>query len=434
MTDGDDKLYQDYKYTLNDLKTAHVVGVYLDKKELPECHEHLNELQLLAETYGFEVTEQTPIYLRKYDAGTFLTSGKLEELAESCTADVLIFDDDISPNQQRNIEKVLKRPVIDRTELILEVFAQRAQTKEAQIQIELAKIRYQMPRLKRLWTHLSRQRASSGGGFLKGEGEKQIEIDRRLLRKRIHLLERELAQVRATRGTQRQARLRSDIPTFAIVGYTNAGKSTLLNALTGAGVLEEDKLFATLDTTTRKFTLPNQQDILFIDTVGFIRKLPHGLVAAFKSTLEEACYTDVLLHVLDVSDPQAKEHAEATMEVLKQLGASGKPMITLLNKIDALENPTLVIKYRTMFSHTIAISAKTREGFDQFLDELTEQLKKMRTIVNLRIPQSQYGLVAELRKQGKVISCDYEENDILLEMEIPAKLKEKVVQYEVTLG
>ena len=427
----EDKLYQDVKYTLNDLKTAMVVGVYLDKNDLPSCHEHLNELELLAQTYGFEVIDHMPIYLRKFDAGTFITSGKLEELAEKCTADVVIFDDDISPNQQRNIEKVLKRPVIDRTELILEVFAQRAQTKEAQIQIELAKIRYQMPRLKRLWTHLSRQRASSGGGFLKGEGEKQIEIDRRLLRKRIHLLERELAQVRATRGTQRQARLRSDIPTFAIVGYTNAGKSTLLNALTGAGVLEEDKLFATLDTTTRKFTLPNQQEVLFIDTVGFIRKLPHGLVAAFKSTLEEACFTDVLLHVLDISDPQAEEHAKATMEVLSQLGAKDKPMITILNKIDALENPTLVTKYRVKFPHTVAISAKKREGFDQFLSELTEQLQKMRTTVSLRIPQSHYGLVSELRKQGKVISCDYEENDILLEMEIPAKLKDKVAPYEV---
>ncbi|MCI5052705.1 MAG: GTPase HflX [Simkaniaceae bacterium] len=429
----EDKLYEDTKYTLKDLKRVIVVGVYFEKSALPTCQEHLLELEELANTYGFEVIERIPVHIRKFDAGTFITKGKLEELVERSSergADVVIFDDEITPNQQRNIEKALKRPVIDRTELILEVFAQRAQTKEAMLQIELAKIRYQLPRLKRLWTHLSRQRVS-GKGYLKGEGEKQIEIDRRLLRKRITALEKELSEVRAVRQTQRQARMRSDLPTFAIVGYTNAGKSTLLNSLTQAGVLEEDKLFATLDTTTRKFHLPNHQSILLIDTVGFIRKLPHGLVAAFKSTLEEVCYTDVLLHVLDVSDPAAIEHAQATREVLKELGADDYPMITLLNKIDLLESQHLLTRFRVEFPNTVAISAKTREGFDQLMETLEEQIRKMRTLVSLRIPQSEYRLVAELRECGKVTECDYEENDILLTVEIPSTLKHKVIQYEV---
>ena len=225
------------------------------------------------------------------------------------------------PYQQRNLEQAFKKPVMDRTELIIEVFAQRAQTIEARLQIELAKIRYQLPRLKRLWTHLSRQ-VAGGGGFTKGAGEKQIELDRRMLRQRVTRLQKEIEEVRAVRATQRASRIRTGIPTFAIVGYTNAGKSTLLKSLTQAEVLVEDKLFATLDTTTRKFKLPSNQEILLIDTVGFIQKIPHTLIAAFKSTLEEAIHTDVLLHLIDASSPQALEQAKATNEVLKELGVT----------------------------------------------------------------------------------------------------------------
>ena len=322
------------------------------------------------------------------------------------------------------------RPVIDRTELIIEVFAQRAQTREARLQIELAKVKYQFPRLRRMWTHLSRQTATAGGGaFLKGEGEKQIEIDRRLLRQRLDRLKREIEEIGEHRETQRSLRVRTGIPTFAIVGYTNAGKSTLLNALTQADVLVEDKLFATLDTTTRKFVLPNRQEILLIDTVGFIRKIPHTLVAAFKSTLEEAVHTDILLHLIDVSHPKAEEQAEATMEVLKELGATEHPIITVLNKIDACDNPVVLSKFRLKYPKTVAISALNGTGFDQLLEMMTQEISLLRKRVHCRIPQSQYGLVTELMREGRVIECEYEENDILIKLEIPSRLEYKVLPF-----
>ncbi|NGX27631.1 MAG: GTPase HflX, partial [Chlamydiae bacterium] len=280
---------------VKDFKMAMLIAFYLKADEKDFSEESIDELERLAETYGLETVAKIPVPLRQITSSTIIGKGKLQELfavAEEYSADVIIFDEEITPQQQRNLEKVFKRPVLDRTELILGVFAKRAQTKEARLQIELAKIRYEMPRLKRLWTHLSRQ-VSGGGGYLRGAGEKQIELDRRMLRNRESRLQKEISQVRAHRSTQRRARQRTGIPSFAIVGYTNAGKSTLLNALTQAEVLVEDKLFATLDTTTRKFSLPNNQEILLIDTVGFIRKIPHALIAAFKSTLEEAIHTDV---------------------------------------------------------------------------------------------------------------------------------------------
>ncbi|MBI5274482.1 MAG: GTPase HflX [Chlamydiales bacterium] len=430
MSDNE-KLYEDERYEIEDLKTAMLVGVYINKQQEEECLEHLNELQRLTETFGLEVVHKEKCFIRKYDAGTYVTEGKLKELAEKANeikADVIIFDDEVSPNQQRNIEKIFGRPTIDRTELIIEVFAQRAHTKEATLQIELAKIRYQMPRLKRLWTHLSRQRVS-GKGHLKGEGEKQIEIDKRILKKRITRLEEEISIVRKQREEQRKARIRSRIPTLAIVGYTNVGKSTLLNALTNAGVLEEDKLFATLDTTTRKFTLPNHQTILLIDTVGFIRKLPHTLVAAFKSTLEEVCYTDILLHLVDVAHTSAEEQAKTTLEVLKELGAANKPIITVLNKIDLLENKGQINRFRILYPHVVAISAHTKEGFDEFLEKITQLLASLRKVVKLRIPQSHYAFVSRLQRDAKIIEMDYEGNDIVLTAEIPQIMEHEVIPF-----
>ncbi|MCB1084645.1 MAG: GTPase HflX, partial [Chlamydiia bacterium] len=299
------------------------------------------------------------------------------------------------------------------------------QTKEAMLQVELAKSHYQLPRLKRLWTHLSRQSAG-GKGFLKGEGERQIELDRRLVRKRITKLKKEIKEVRHHREVQRRARLRSQVPTFAIIGYTNVGKSTLLRALTEAEVLIEDKLFATLDTTTRKFILPNHQEILMIDTVGFIRKIPHTLVEAFKSTLEEAVFTDVLLHLIDVNHPLAEEHAESTYAVLKELSTEEKPIITVLNKVDALENRALIARYKLKYPRVVAISALKREGFNELLDMMMIVIRDLRKVVHLKIPQKEYALVSQLMEEGRVIHQDYEENDILLEVEIPASLEHKV--------
>ena len=426
------------EHTFETLKTAACIGVALTKEDKSIALEHLKELESLASTLGLESKYHVVVNLKNYDPATFIGSGKVAEIAEIVNEqqiDVIIFDDEISPNQQRNLEQIFKKPVIDRTELILEIFADRAQTKEAQLQIQLAQIRYQLPRLKRLWTHLSRQKtggSAGGGAYLKGEGEKQIEIDRRILKAKIAKLEKELEEVRLVRETQRQQRLKTKIPTFSIVGYTNAGKSTLLNALTDAGVITEDKLFCTLDTTTRKFVLPNHQNILLVDTVGFIRKLPHTLVEAFKSTLEEVCYTDILLHILDVSHPMVKEHAEATIQVLKELKADKKPQIVVLNKVDAIANPLMIAKYRMEFPKSVAISAKEKKGFDDLLEIMMREIKALRKTFKLRIPQKDYKLIAELSNQGQVINSEYDENDIILEIEISKELEHKVQPYLIS--
>lgn len=430
----DPKLGRLYDLSPKDRK-ALLVGTYLGATEKLETDEQLNELENLALTYGLETTHKMMAPLRAIDSATFIGKGKVEEIHKLCQEkeiDIVVFDDDISPQQQRNLEKGFERPVIDRTELILGVFAERAQTKEAKIQIALAASRYQFPRLTRLWTHLSRQRSGGGkggGGAVKGEGEKQIEIDRRILKAEMTKLQAELEQVQKTRETQRMARKRSGIPTFAIIGYTNSGKSTLLNALTEANVLAEDKLFATLDTTTRKYSLPNGQEILLIDTVGFIRKLPHLLVAAFKSTLEESVQADILLHLIDVSNPHAIQQAEATFAVLKELKAEKRPMITVLNKVDKCENRLMIDRMRFSYPKTVEISAATGQGFDHLQELMMREIALLRKVVRLRIPQSEYALVSELMKEGKVFSTEYEENEILLEVEIPLRLERKVAPY-----
>jgi GTP-binding protein HflX len=417
---------------LKSLKKALLVTVFPSGGDRKLAEDYLEELARLCETFGLEAVAKVTCPIKKLDAGTYLGKGKIEEITlmiEELGADVVIFDDEISPHQQRNLEELFKKPVIDRTELILEVFAQRAQTREARLQIELAQTRYQMPRLKRLWTHLSRQSAG-GGAHLKGEGEKQIEIDRRLLRRRMDRLEEEIEMIHKQRQTQRSARLRSGVPTFAIVGYTNAGKSTLLKALTSADVLVEDKLFATLDTTTRKFTLPNRQEVLLIDTVGFIRKIPHMLVAAFKSTLEEAIHTDILLHLIDASHPMAESQAEATHEVLEELGAT-QPIITVLNKIDQCPNPAILQRLRIQFPKTVPISALHGTGFDQLMELMVQEIANLRKICKLRIPQSHYALISTLMREGRVISSEYEENDVLLEVEIPRQLEKQVLPFQL---
>jgi GTPase len=412
---------------------AILVSTFKGPANRATCLEHLEELQRLAETLGVqEFVHKEACHIRKFDASIYIGKGKLEELigiAKEKEANIVIFDDEISPAQQRTLEKAFGIPVIDRAEVILSVFAQRARTKEAQLQIELAKVRYEAPRLKRLWTHLSRQSSGGGGAHLKGDGEKQIEIDRRLLKYRIEILQRELDEVRAHRVTQRVSRGRSEIPVFAIIGYTNAGKSTLLNSLTDAGVFVEDKLFATLDTTTRKFSLKNHQEILLIDTVGFIRKLPHLLVAAFKSTLEEAVEADILLHLIDASHPMAEEQAATTYEVLKQLGAKDKPIITVINKIDLCDDTMMINRLRLSYPKNVQISALNKEGLDELQEAMIRELSLRRKVVHLRIPQSDYSLITELRRFGNILSQEYEENDILLKVDLPTSLLKRVEPY-----
>jgi GTPase len=409
-----------------------LVGCYLRARDLPVCEEHLDELSRLVDTYGADTAGRAPCSLRAIDRSTYLGKGKIEELkaeADMLDVDAIIWDEELSPGQQRNLEEVFKRDVLERREVILGVFQKHARTKEAHLQVELAQVRYELPRLKRLWTHLSRQRG--GGLAVKGAGEKQIELDRRMLTDKAAHLTAQLKEVQQHRKTQRQAREKAGIPTFAIVGYTNAGKSTLLNALTEAGVLVEDQLFATLDTTTRKYVLPNKQEILLIDTVGFIRKLPHQLVAAFKSTLDEAVYADILLHVIDASSSVAHEQGAATLEVLKELGAAGKPTLTLLNKCDAAD-PNMVMRLRTLHTKTVQISAKEGTGFKDLAERMMAELAALRQEVRLRIPQAEYALVSELIRSGEVIDQEYEENDILLHIRIPSVLVGKVEPYLVS--
>ena len=427
------KLYDEIKYELSDRTRAILVGRYDHNINIELCNEHLDELGSLSHTYGLEVIAKVPCPVHKIDAATFLGKGKIEMLcaqSEELNTDIVIFDDEISPSQQRNLERLFHLPIIDRTELILEIFSQRAHTREAKLQIELAKNQYQLPRLKRLWTHLSRQGAS-GKGFLKGEGERQIELDKRMIRNRITYLKKEIEEVKNHRRVQRISRMRNGIPTFAIVGYTNVGKSTLLRALTAADVLIEDKLFATLDTTTRKFSLPNHQEILLADTVGFIRKIPHMLVMAFKSTLEELVYTDILLHLIDVNHPLAQEHAESTYAVLKELNVEKKPIITVLNKIDLVENQKIVTRFKLTYPRVVGISAVKKIGFEELMQVMMDVQKGLWKTIKLRIPQKEYALVSKLIKHGRLIEQKYEENDVLLIIEIPDMLECLAKRYVV---
>ncbi len=424
MTEQEKRLYVDVRYDISALKTALLIGCYDRSLSLDLCRQHLDELEALATTYGLRTLFKAPCPLRSVHPATYLGKGKVAELAELAAhlqADVILFDDEISPNQQRELEKLFCRPIIDRTELILEIFSQHARTKEAKLQIELAQSQYQLPRLKRLWTHLSRQSAG-GKGFLKGAGERQIEIDRRLVRRRISQLQKELKEVRAHRAVQRQARLRSELPTFSLVGYTNVGKSTLLHALTEADVLIENKLFATLDTKAKKYTLPNSQEIVLVDTVGFIRKLPHTLIEAFRSTLEEARYTDILIHLIDVNHPLAMEHAASTYEVLRTLEIDDKPIMTVLNKVDLLESRAVITRFKLKYPCVVPLSATTRTGFSELIEAMTGAISSLRTRLQLRIPQKEYAVVAKLMEQGHIIARDYEGADILLDVELPTSL------------
>jgi len=427
-------------------RPAILVGVYTNASEAANTKEHLHELKLLAETHGISVIQEVAFSMRTFSAATFISQGKLTELKSAVDAfgsKLVIFDDDISPAQQRNLEQFLQVPVIDRAQVILGVFADRAKTKEARLQIELAQLKYIAPRLKRMWTHFSKQAGggggSGGGGYTKGEGEKQIEIDRRILKDKQEKLTRDIREVKNTRTTQRAQRERSEIPVFAIVGYTNAGKSTLMNKLTDADVFVEDKLFATLDTTTRKFQLPdNKQDLLLIDTVGFIRKLPHHLVMAFRSTLEESVHSDVLLHVVDASHPMALQQAETTLKVLKELEAGDAPVITILNKMDRVHASDATAaqkeayqKLRLTYPRAIELSAVSGEGIEALFVEMKHVLQKNRVRMHLCIPQSDYQFVSEAQRLGKVYEQQYDNNDVILDVDLPIHLSYRYAKYQL---
>jgi GTP-binding protein HflX len=393
----------------------------------------LEELSELATTAGGEVVGDGLQKMSAPCASTFIGKGKADEFALHCRradVDTVIFDDELSPAQSRNLEKVFNCKVLDRTSLILDIFAQRARTREGKLQIELAQLQHLLPRLTGFWGHLSRQKG--GIGMRGGEGETQLETDRRRVQDRIARIERELEVVRRQRSTQRQARQRNHWALASIVGYTNAGKSTLLNKLTGAEVLAEDKLFATLDPTTRRLRLPTNQNVLLTDTVGFIRKLPHGLVEAFKATLEEVVRADLLLHVVDVSHPQAAEQIQAVDAVLREIGAEGKPTLMVFNKVDQLNgNQSLLSGLLDKHPNGVAISAATGEGMPALLGELSSQLRPVREFLELSVPQEQAGLIARLHEVAQVVERRYEGDRAHFKARIPPHLHNEFAPFFV---
>ncbi len=404
------------------VERAILVGVGEPGVEPGTVREHLAELRELAATLDIPVVGDVLATVKQPSPRLLIGSGKAAEitaLAEELAADCLIFDHDLSPSQQRNWEKLTKRCVIDRREIILDIFAARASTREAVIQVTLARLEYALPRLTRAWTHLSRQRGGAKG--TRGEGEQQIEVDRRIVQQRIALLKKDLIEVRKHRETQRRRRERQAMPHAAIVGYTNAGKSSLLNALTGADALVEDKLFATLDPTTRQMALPNRQTVLLTDTVGFVRKLPHNLVDAFKSTLEEAVLADFLIHVLDIASAYFEEHWQTTLEVLDELGAGGKPILTVFNKSDLADDPVLRARLRALHADALFVSARTGEGLDELRARMMGHARGDTAILHLRLPPDRHDLAAFAHRHGRVLATEYDEaGHLLLTASIPA--------------
>jgi len=406
-----------------------LVGLEHDGVTKWDLEESLNELRELAATAGATVVDTVTQKLSHPTAPYYIGKGKAEEVAARCTeqdAGSIIFDDELSPAQGRNLENITSKKILDRTQLILDIFARRARSREGRLQIELAQLQYLLPRLTRMWTHLSRQ---TGGIGTRGPGETQLEVDRRRVQERIARLQKDLEEVRQHRAIQREGRSRHQWPVVAIVGYTNAGKSSLLNRLTKAGVLAEDKLFATLDPTTRQFVLPNKLKVLFTDTVGFIRKLPTTVIESFKATLEELKSADLLVHVVDLSHPQWEAHIAATEEIIRELGADGKHALIVFNKIDRLANAEAIEAALARHPHSVAISVKTGENLEQFVDELQNQLSAWRLRQKFRIPQADSASLAELHRAGHVVDIAYEADAALVTAHIPPALEAKFSRY-----
>ena len=412
------------------VERAYLIGVQHQRQSLEEAEELLEELEELTDTFGVETVYKKIIRINKSQARFFCGTGKVQEIIEECrqvNADVIIFDEALSPSQQRNWERETKNIlVIDRREVILDIFADRATTKEACLQIELARAEYNLPRLARAWTHLSRQR---GAVNQKGEGEKQIELDRRMVGKRIQQLHTELAKVRKQRATQRKQRQRKPVPNAAIVGYTNAGKSSLLNLMTDSDVLADDKLFATLDPTTRKIHLDNKQELLLTDTVGFIRKLPHDLVDAFKATLEEAVLADFLVHVVDASNANAEEHMKTTQTILQELGADKKRTITVFNKIDLVESPLQLSRLRSLAADAFFISVKSRNGVDLLKEEMSKILETDLSYTELKIPFENFDMIALIHRTSHIIEEEYQDEFLIIKASIPANIHGRVKEF-----
>ncbi|OLA84488.1 MAG: GTPase HflX [Verrucomicrobia bacterium CAG:312_58_20] len=397
-----------------------------------EAEALLGELAELVSNLGMESAGAVAAKVRNYNPAFVAGAGKCAEIiaaAESARAGAIIFDDELTPAQQRNWEEKSGMEIVTRQEVILDIFASRARTKEARLQVELAKLEYSLPRLRKAWSHLDRQRG--GGVTQRGGGESQLELDRRGVRERIARLKTELARVRTVRATQRKRRERAPFPTAAIVGYTNAGKSSLINCLSDSSLLSEDKLFATLDPATRRVDLPGGSPLLLTDTVGFVRKLPHRFVEAFKATLEEAALSDFLVHVIDVSNPDAPEHARTTLGVLKELGADEKRTLTVFNKIDIAPDGAWRYALSLDFPDAVEVSARTGRGIGELVARLEGAVGETSAFMRLFIPHSQYAQLALLHSLASVASQKYADGGVEVEARIPAKYSERFREWEL---
>jgi GTP-binding protein HflX len=411
------------------VERAMLVGAYVEAADKTDAQDLLDELAELVRTLGIPIIDRQLVHMREPQARYLIGSGKAAELADRLKAkgcDVIIFDNELTPAQQRNWEELTKVTVIDRAEVILDIFGMRAQTREARLQVDLARMEYSLPRLTRAWGHLGKQ----GGGIgAKGEGESQLEQDRRKIRGQMDRLRREIEQVRRARATQRKDRKRAPVPNAAIVGYTNVGKSSLLRRLTGADVLVENKLFATLDTTTRKIALPNKQPLLLTDTVGFVRKLPHELVESFNATLEEAALSDFIIHVLDASHPRVMEFYNTTMKVLADLGADTKEMLVVFNKMDRVADDSTRTVLRRHFPDAVFISVHSGDGLDALVERIGEFVSKNTGHVELRLPPERADLLARLHREGAVHAVEYEEDAIRVRATLPDRLSESLAEF-----
>src|ERR1700736_5634405 len=394
-----------------------------------DLRDSMDELRELASSAGAEVVDTVTQGVPKPTPPVYIGKGSVETITPALQdrqVTSVIFDDELSPAQGRNLENLLSLKVLDRTQLILDIFAQRARSREGRLQIELAQLQYLLPRLTRMWHHLSRQ---TGGIGTRGPGETQLEVDRRRVQERIARLERELDEVRKTRAVQRQGRKRHQWPVAAVVGYTNAGKSTLLNLLTGADLLTENRLFATLDPTTRSLLLPNKQRVLLTDTVGFLRKLPHTLIESFKATLEEVSEADLLIHVVDLSHNRVDDQIEAVEGVIKELDAFGKQTLIVFNKIDRMADRELAESYLRRFPGSVAISAHTGEGVNKLVQALQDALSAWRLRSRFKIPASESALIAEIHRVGHVLELSYEGDGALIVAHVPPELAQKLERY-----
>jgi GTP-binding protein HflX len=416
---------------IQDERQRALLLVLVNSEDTPQTTQNrAQELEALVDTMGPLAIHTEYIPLRKVHSATMIGSGKVEQikaLIAEKEPDLIVFDCPISPRVQRNLESILSICVIDRDEVILQIFADRAATKEAVLQVELARLEYSLPRLTRRWTSLGRQHGGVKG--TRGEGEKQLELDRRQIQEKIVSLKAQLEKVVQQRNTQRNQRMNTNIPTGAIVGYTNSGKSSLLNALTSAGVLAENKLFATLDPTTRKVKLPGGEEILLSDTVGFVSDLPHHLVQAFRSTLEEARFADFLIIVCDAAHPNMLASYTTTVEVLEDLGCTDKPAIVLANKMDMVRDSFAVSRLKSLYPVVIETSIKEGTGLEALLEQITKTIGDLYPTATYFLPNSRHDLVAHIHRHGQVESIDYQGEGILVRTRIQPRFQGPLTEF-----